>query len=84
MSKKKLEAISNDLDDGELLREAVWYRNYQRNETLIDLTKTPDRLKKEIITEYNSQNQTENKGLVLPYLINKNMKMLIESVEEFL
>jgi hypothetical protein len=84
VSKKKLEAISNDLDDGELLREAVWYRNYQRNETLIDLTKTPDRLKKEIITEYNSQNQTENKGLVLPYLINKNMKMLIESVEEFL
>ena len=84
LSKKKKELIKEDLAEGELLYAASWYRNYQRNETLIDLTKTPDRLKKQIIEKYNSQDQWHNKGLVFPYLINKNMKMLIESVEEFI
>ena len=84
LSKKKKEAIKEDLAEGELLYAASWYRNYQRNETLIDLTKTPDRLKKQIIEKFNSQDQWHNKGLVFPYLINNNMKMLIESVEEFI
>jgi hypothetical protein len=84
LSKKKKEAIKEDLAEGELLYAASWYRNYQRNETLIDLSKTPDRLKLQIIEKYNSQDQQNNKGLVFPYLINKNMKMLIESVEEFI
>lgn len=84
LSKKKKEAIKEDLAEGELLYAASWYRNYQRNETLIDLSKTPDRLKLQIIEKYNSQDQWHNKGLVFPYLINKNMKMLIESVEEFI
>ena len=57
---------------------------YIKNETLIDLTKTPDRLKEKILNEFNSQDPWHNKGLVFPYLINKNMKMLIESVEEFI
>lgn len=84
LSKKKKEAMKEDLADGELLYAASWYRNYQRNETLIDLTKTPQRLKDQIIEKFNSQDQLKNKSLVFPYLINKNMKMLIESVEEFI
>ena len=83
LSKKKKEAILEDLSEGELLYAASWYRNYCRNETLIDLTKTPDRLKEKILEEYKTQDPWKNKGLVFPYLINKNMKMLIESVEEF-
>lgn len=84
LSRKKKDAIIEDLSDGELLYAASWYRNYQRNEKLIDLTQTPDDLKKAIISEYNAQDPIVNKGKVFPYLINKNMKMLIESVEEFL
>lgn len=84
LSRKKKDAIIEDLSDGELLYAASWYRNYQRNEKLIDLTQTPDDLKKAIISEYNAQDPINNKGKVFPYLINKNMKMLIESVEEFL
>lgn len=84
LSRKKKDAIIEDLSDGELLYAASWYRNYQRNEKLIDLTQTPDDLKKAIISEYNAQDPFGNKGKVFPYLINKNMKMLIESVEEFL
>ena len=84
LSKKKKEAIVEDLADGELLYAASWYRNFQRNETLIDLHKTPTAIKEEIIKEFNLQNPKDNGARVFPYLINKNMKMLIESVEEFL
>ena len=83
LSKKRKETILKDLGEGELLYAASWYRNYCRNETLIDLTKTPDRLKEKILEEYKNQDPWHNKGLVFPYLINKNMKQLIESVEEF-
>lgn len=84
LSKKKKEEILQDLTDGELLYAASWYRNYCRNETLIDLDKTPDDLKVKIVSEFNDQDQSKNRSLVFPYLINKNMKMLIESVEEFI
>ena len=84
LSKKKKHAIIEDLADGELLYAASWYRNYQRNEKMIDLSKTPDDLKELIIKEYTEQDPWHNKGKVFPYLINKNMKMLIESVEDFI
>ena len=82
LSKKKKQAIIEDLTEGELLYAASWYRNYQRNETLIDLTKTPNDLKNKIVDEF--WITVFNEGKTLPYLINNNMKQLIESVEEFL
>ena len=81
-SKKKKQAIIEDLADGELLYAASWYRNYQRNEKLIDLTKTPQELREKIIEDF-WITERDNRPLVLPYLINKQCKMLIESVEEF-
>jgi hypothetical protein len=81
LSKKKKQVIIEDLSDGELLYAASWYRNYQRNETLIDLTKTPQHLRDKIIDEF--WITVKNEGKILPYLINNNMKMLIESAEEF-
>jgi len=82
LSKKKKLAIIEDITNGELLYAASWYRNYCRNETLIDLTKTPDELQEKIIDEF--WITVNNSGKTLPYLINKNMKSLIESAEEFL
>jgi hypothetical protein len=83
LSKKKKQAIIEDLADGELLYAASWYRNYCRNEKLIDLSKTPDELHEKIIDEF-WITETDKRSRVFPYLINNNMKMLIESVEEFL
>ena len=72
-----------DLDDGELLYAASWYRNYQRNQRLVDLKYTPDHLRKEILTAF--EKEPIGKGsLVLPYLINKKCKMLIECAAEFM
>jgi hypothetical protein len=84
LSKKKKDAIIEDLAEGELLYAASWYRNYQRNEKLIDLTKTPDDLKQDIINNYEEQDPWDNKGKVFPYLVAKRMNRLIESVQEFI
>lgn len=83
LSKKKKQVIIEDLADGELLYAASWYRNYCRNEKLIDLSKTPDELREKIIDEF-WITEPDRRSRVFPYLINNNMKMLIESVEEFL
>ena len=84
LSKKKKESIIEDLADGELLYAASWYRNYCRNETLIDLSKTPDALKQNIINNFMEQDPWGNKGKVFPYLVSKKMNRLIESVTEFI
>ena len=84
LSKKKMNAIIQDLDEGELLYAASWYRNYQRNQTLIDLTKTPDELKTKIINNFEEQDPWKNKSKVFPYLVSKRMNKLIESVQEFI
>lgn len=83
LSQKKMDAMIKDLDDGELLYAASWYRNYQRNQRLVDLKYTPDHLRKEILTAF--EKEPIGKGsLVLPYLINKKCKMLIECASEFM
>ena len=84
LSKKKKETILQDLSDGELLYAASWYRNYCRNETLIDLSKTPSSLKQNIINNFMEQDPWGNKGKVFPYLVSKKMNRLIESVTEFI
>ena len=82
VTKKKMVEILNGLESANT--SLPWYRNYQRNEMLIDLTKTPQYLKDSIIKSYDSQDPWGNKGKVLPYLINKQCKMLIECIEEFI
>lgn len=82
LRKKKMEEILADLSEGELLYAASWYRNYCRNETLIDLSKTPQHLKETIINIFEEQDPWHNKGKVFPYLVAKRMNRLIESAQE--
>ena len=84
MSQKKVDSIIEDLEQGELLYAASWYRNYLRNERLIALSETPQELKNEIINTYEKQDPWSNKSKVLPYLIAKRCNNLIESVQEFI
>ena len=55
MSQKKVDAIIEDVNEGELLYAASWYRNYCRNKKLIDLNETPSDLKTQIINTYDEQ-----------------------------
>lgn len=82
LSKKKKESL---LDDPKSLGENV-YRNYQRNKMMIDLINpsTPEDVRKAIINSFESQDPYHNKGKVLPYLISKNCRNLIDVIQEFI
>ena len=82
VTKKKMVDILNGLEIKDT--SASWYRNYQRNQMLIDLTYTPKDLKNAILAEFNKQDPWPNKGKVLPYLISNKCKLLIECIEEFI
>ena len=82
VTKKKMVEILNGLESADT--SLPWFRNYQRNQMLIDLTKTPNELKEKILESHRSQDPWNNKGKVLPFLINKKCKLLIECVEEFI
>lgn len=56
------------------------YRNFQRNQTLIDLTKIPSTKKSEIINTFESVKPVSN---TLNYLVEKRCSQLIECAEEF-
>jgi len=84
MTQKKVDAIIEDVNEGELLYAASWYRNYCRNEKLISLSETPPELKLQIINNYEDQNPSENKNKVFHYLVTKRCNQLIESVQEFI
>jgi hypothetical protein len=81
LSKKKKEAL---LEDPRALGEQV-YRNYLRNKKMIVLTEEsecPDSVKQEIINKFEQQ-EVPARNKVLPYLISKQARLLVEVVEEF-
>tara|TARA_R100000030_G_C3225496_1_gene116998 strand:+ start:26 stop:910 length:885 start_codon:yes stop_codon:yes gene_type:complete len=60
------------------------YRNYQRNQRLIDFDFIPDELENDIYNEYQEAEITvANRSKILPYLINNDLKELIGKIEEF-
>ena len=54
-----------------------------RNKKLIDLSKTPENVSKDIINNFMGQDPWTNKGKVFPYLVEKRCRLLVEVVEEF-
>lgn len=81
LRQNKIDELISVVADGP--SDDEWYRNYQRNKKLIDLAETPERLKKQIIDTYEEQDNWNNKGKVFPYMVDKRLKMLMESVTEF-
>ena len=81
LGKKKIENwIGNDIDD--VLPNDEVKRNYQRNEMLIDLSKSPDELYINILKEYQDAPEGDRSKL-LNYFIEKRLKNLTESIGEF-
>jgi hypothetical protein len=58
------------------------FRNYIRNRELIDLDRTPKKIKDESITQLESYKYPKE-GSVLNFLIEKRMNLLIECAGEF-
>ena len=57
-------------------------RNFQRNSTLIDLSRTPDELKNQIRLEYNNAPHGDRSKL-LNYFMQNKLKELTENIGEF-
>jgi len=71
------------LDDPRALGDEI-YRNYQRNQQLIDLKNCPQSVKESIINNFEQQDPWGNRPKVFPYLVQKRCKLLIECVGEFI
>lgn len=83
LSKKKKETL---LENPKALGDQV-YRNWIRNQKMIDLTETtacPKDVQKEIINKFESQDKSGYKAKVFPYLLKKNCRLLLENVQEFI
>ena len=59
----------------------VW-RNYQRNEWMINLRKTPSEIRKEVINQVGEQSG-KNNNKILNYLVTNRCGLLVESAQEF-
>ncbi len=81
LGKKKVAAwTDNNIHD--VLPNDETVRNYQRNETLIDLTKSPDELYLKILEEYHNAPEGDRSKL-LNYFIQKRLNNLTESIGDF-
>ena len=60
------------------------YRNYLRNKKMIDLRECPDTIKTDIINKFDDQEPVNNKAKVFPFLVNKQCRLLLENVQEFI
>lgn len=80
ISKKKLEEWL-DQDPKVCFSEEV-YRNYQRNDTLINFDRIPENIRLNIVSEYeNTQPSTKQK--LYKYFVEKKMINLLEVIDEF-
>ena len=82
MRKKKIQEWYENRDDLESVMGTEVYRNYQRNQTLINFDFIPDNISNEILEVYKNENGKRAKG-VLNYLITKRCSMLVEAASDF-
>ena len=60
----------------------TWIRNWQRNETLIDLSKIPVEIQNKILKEYDSV-KTSDRSKLFGYFVEKKLSKLIQSIGDF-
>lgn len=82
VTQKKLDVWLSKAEDLKSAMDETTYRNYQRNQQLIDLSLVPQDIKDQIINSYESQ-VLPPRARILDYLIKKRCRQLVESVSEF-
>lgn len=78
---KNLLVWSSAEDPREFCNEEM-LRNYKRNECLINLNFTPDKIYKEVIEQFAEQNN-KPRSKIMPYMIKHRLKVLMESISDF-
>lgn len=81
LSKKKIaDWINKSINDFNVSETII--NNYERNKKLIDLSYTPDDLKKEILSSYNEQETASGRG-ILNYFMKNDLKNLMDVLNDF-
>lgn len=62
--------------------DSAFIQNFERNQTLVDLTRIPERIENSIVDQFQNY-QTNDKQSILNYFIEFKMKNLIEHIEDF-
>ena len=75
VTSKKLSQLRESIPDSLL-------SNYHRNKMLIDLSLVPDRIKNQVIEQYNDQ-QGKTRAKLFNYFIKNKLKNLMENLSEF-
>ena len=60
----------------------TWMRNWQRNETLIDLNKIPQEIQNEILTDFKNT-KTGDRSKLFNYFVEHKLNNLIQSIGDF-
>jgi len=76
-------AYSDVFDSISNIESTKYYRNWERNQTLIDFNKIPNNIEEDIISEYNKPLLVTDRSKILSYMITHKLKNLISSIEEF-
>ena len=77
ISTKKMELWKTDKDSW----TEDMHRNFNRNETMVDLSKTPESIRINIINQF--KEQVPQYGRLMEYFVEKRLKNLMEHIEEF-
>lgn len=81
LSKKKIaDWINKSINDCNVSETII--NNYERNKKLIDLSYTPDDLKKKILSSYNEQETASGRG-ILNYFMKNDLKNLMDVLNDF-
>ncbi len=82
MTKKKIQSYLDNAEELERFMGQEIYRNYKRNQLLVDLEYIPEAIKKDIIDTYESA-KVQPRMKILSYFIKNRCKLLIECIEDF-
>jgi len=58
-----------------------WVPNFIRNRELVDLNRTPEYLRSQVLEEFNKP--TQSRGKLFNYFIKSKLTNLMESISEF-
>lgn len=82
MTKKKIQDYVENAENLESYMSSEIYRNYKRNQLLVDLAYVPTEIKKSII-DTSEAVKVPHRMKILNYLIKNRCKLLIECIEDF-
>ena len=82
MTKKKIQDYVENAENLESYMSSEIYRNYKRNQLLVDLAYVPAEIKKSII-DTSEAVKVPHRMKILNYLIKNRCKLLIECIEDF-